>query len=77
KALAKEKIHAVPEKGRRGVWQGLNYVDTRSRLAVSGESLGDRYTLDAIRARLDQNQQLNLEQSQTQHLRQGLKSGIQ
>jgi hypothetical protein len=76
RALGKEKIHAVPDKGKRGVWQGLNYVDTASRLAVNSETLGERYTLPAIKSRLDQNLQLTLEQSQTQNLRHDFKPRI-
>jgi hypothetical protein len=63
KNLLKEKIHAVPEREKPGVWRDMYYVDVGSRAVFKGEALGEKYGWPSLFLRLTGQRQLKLEQS--------------
>ena len=60
KQLFKEKIYAIPEKEKTGEWRKIYYVDVSTRCVFEGETLGKRYTSQAIRARCLSEEQARL-----------------
>jgi hypothetical protein len=70
--LERDGVSVVISKSRVDSAEHLYFIDHKTKSAFSGESLGDRYTLDAIRERCRPEERLIEEEIPSQRLKIGL-----
>jgi hypothetical protein len=68
-SLERDGISIVISKSQTDSTEHLYFIDHRTKSAFSGESLGDRYTLNAIRERCRPEERLTEEEIPTQRLK--------
>ncbi|MDO6433277.1 relaxase/mobilization nuclease domain-containing protein [Flavitalea sp. BT771] len=69
RSMEREGINIVVQEGKDGKDADVFFIDHREKSVVSGESLGDRWSLGALQARCARQEQLQQEEIQRQQIR--------